>query len=207
MFACGRRPSLSSLRTAPAVLVLWTTLVAVLPTSALAARAPDPLPLPKPDPKPANRAPAPTPPPPSPPPVPAATPVAPQSVAPPPPPPPPPPSAPAATAVRPAAPRAVKRPARRAPAVKPARHLRPAARRSAPVPALPSRPFESSAPFTPVLESLFLLALIFLAAAAISPRLVPWPRLASGLAANRSQFAVAGVTLSLVVAVFFGLSL
>jgi hypothetical protein len=58
-----------------------------------------------------------------------------------------------------------------------------------------------------VLEALFLLALIFLAAAAISPRLVPWPRLADGLAANRSQFAVAGVTLSLVVAVFFGLSL
>jgi hypothetical protein len=208
MSACGRRLSLSSLRTAPAVLVLWTTLVAALPTSALAARAPDPVPLPKPDPKPANRASSPTPPPPSPPPVQAATPVAPQPVAPPPPPPPPPPpSAPAATAVRPAAPRAVKRPARRGPAVKPARHVRRAARRSAPVAALPARQFESSAPFTPVLESLFLLALIFLAAAAISPRLVPWPRLASGLAANRSQFAVAGVTLSLVVAVFFGLSL
>jgi hypothetical protein len=98
----------------------------------------------------------------------------------------------------------VKRPA---PAANPHRPVRGPSRRPAPVVALPSRSFEPSAPFTPVLESLFLLALIFLAAAAVSPRLVPWPRLAAGLAANRSQFAVAGVTLSLVVAVFFGLSL
>jgi hypothetical protein len=72
---------------------------------------------------------------------------------------------------------------------------------------LASNPFEPSAPFTPVLGSLFLLALIFFAAAAVSPRLVPWPGVAAGLAANRSQLAVAGLTLSLVVAVFFGLSL
>jgi hypothetical protein len=73
--------------------------------------------------------------------------------------------------------------------------------------ALASRPLEPSAPFSPVLGSLFLLALIFFAAAAVSPRLVPWPRVAAELEANRSQFAVAGLTLSLVVAVFFGLSL
>jgi hypothetical protein len=73
--------------------------------------------------------------------------------------------------------------------------------------ALASHPLEESAPFSPVLGSLFLLALIFFAAAAVSPRLVPWPRVAAELEANRSQFAVAGLTLSLVVAVFFGLSL
>jgi outer membrane biosynthesis protein TonB len=204
---CGRRHRLWMLHKAPIVLVTWVALV-VSSMPALAAPAPDPAPLPKPDPKPANPAPPPPPPPPpSPRPAPAAPPVAPQPVAPSPPPPPPPPSAPAAAAVRPAAPRVVKRPARRAQEAKRPSTVRRPARRPASAVALASRPVGPSAPFTPVLGSLFLLALIFLAAAAVSPRLVPWPRVAAELDANRAQFAVAGVTLSLVVAVFFALTL
>jgi hypothetical protein len=60
-----------------------------------------------------------------------------------------------------------------------------------------------------VLAPLILLALLLFAAAAVSPQVVPWPRVAAELDEHRSDlavtaFGVAGVTIALVVALFGG---
>ena len=92
--------------------------------------------------------------------------------------------------------------------------VRPAPRGPAPAAALTARSFESSSPpsAAALFAPLILLALLFFAAAAVSPQIVPWPRVAAELDAHRSDlaamaFGVAGLTVVLVVALFLDGSL
>lgn len=196
-------------------------LAQVTPASTMAGPAPDPVPAPKPDPRPAPppaaRSSTPPPPPPAPPPPPPAPPPAPVAPAPAPAPTPvepiapPPPPAPAtsATPVRPVSPRRAARTIRRPDVLRRRAALRAVERRealssagtrtersrrvAAPALARLEGTDSSSTAVKLVLGPLLAVALLLIAAAAISPGYVPWPRVAVGLQAHRSDLIVFGV--------------
>src|SRR5215211_192015 len=173
-------------------------LAQVTPASTMAGPAPDPVPAPKPDPRPAPppaaRSSTPPPPPPAPP---------------PPPPAPPPAPATSATPVRPVSPRRAARTIRRPDVLRRRAALRAVERRealssagtrtersrrvAAPALARLEGTDSSSTAVKLVLGPLLAVALLLIAAAAISPGYVPWPRVAVGLQAHRSDLIVFGV--------------